>query len=141
MQETLVADQNRFEKSKIVELQTLDKRLQASSEILSKHITVSPIFQALQMLTLKTIRYTNFSYSISNDKTAKIDIKMSGVALGYSSIALQSDLFTNKEIGKNLIDPVFSNLTLDDKGNVVFDLEFSVDPSFVNYKQVFSTEN
>jgi hypothetical protein len=58
--------------------------------------------------------------------------------LGYRSIALQSDLFTQN---KNLIDPVFSNLTLDNSGNVLFDLEFLVDPSFVNYKQAFLTES
>ena len=53
---------------------------------------------------------------------------MSGLAIGYRSVALQSDLFAQN---KNLIDPVFSNLTLDDKGNVLFDLEFSVDPSLL----------
>ena len=66
----------------------------------------------------------------------KVIIKMSGVAVGYRSIALQSDLFTRN---KNLIDPVFSNLTLDNTGNVLFDLEFSVDPSFVDYKQMLLT--
>ena len=65
---------------------------------------------------------------------------MSGQAIGYRSIALQSDLFTTRDEGKNFIDPVFSNLTLDAKGNVLFDLEFSVDPSFVDYKQMLSTE-
>ena len=55
----------------------------------------------------------------------------------HDLLALQSDLFTQN---KNLIDPVFSNLALDDRGNVVFDLEFSVDPSFVDYKQVLQEE-
>jgi hypothetical protein len=62
---------------------------------------------------------------------------MTGLAVGYSSVALQSDLFAKN---KNLIDPVFSNLVLDEKGNVIFDLEFSVDPSFVDYKQMLLTE-
>jgi len=66
---------------------------------------------------------------------------MNGVAVGYRSIALQSDLFSTKDIGKNFIEPVFSNLTLDDKGNVIFDLEFSVDPSFVDYKQMLLTQS
>ena len=63
---------------------------------------------------------------------------MSGVAIGYRSIALQSDLFAKN---KNLIDPVFSNLTLDNSGNVVFDLEFSVDPNFVNYQQALMVQS
>ncbi len=136
MENDLNLAQDRFEPSKIVQLQVLDKRLKASTEILSKHIAISPIFKALQDITMKTVSYTKFSYSLDDSKNAKIDVKMSGVALGYKSVALQSDLFAQN---KYLIDPVFSNLTLDDKGNVVFDLEFSVDPNFVDYKKMLET--
>lgn len=130
---------NRFEVSKITELQLLDKRLRASSQILANHIAVTPIFQALSDLTMKTVRYTKFSYDLGTDKNSKVDVKLSGQAVSYLDVALQADLFTTKDEGKNFIDPVFSNLTLDDSGNVLFDLEFSVDPSFVNYKQTLLT--
>ncbi len=138
MKNDLNLAQNRFEPSKIVQLQVLDKRLRASSEILSKHIAISPIFEALQALTMKNVSYTKFSYNLDNSKGEKITIKMKGIAVGYKSIALQSDLFTKN---KYLIDPVFSNLLLDDKGNVVFDLEFLVDPNFVDYKKVLKTKS
>jgi hypothetical protein len=136
MDNDLVLAKNRFEPAKITQLQTLDRRLRASSDILSKHITISPIFQALQAITMKSIRYTKFSYDLNTDKNTQITIKMSGQAIGYRSVALQSDLFAKN---KNLIDPVFSNLSLDDKGNVLFDLVFSVDPSFVDYQQMLKT--
>ncbi len=132
---------NSFEPSKLTELQLLDKRLKASTEILDKHVAVTPVFQALSEITMKTVRYTKFDYTLGTDKDAKntsVTIKMSGTAVGYRSVALQSDLFA---LNKNLIDPVFSNLTLDDKGNVLFDLEFTVDPSFVNYKKILATES
>jgi len=138
MKNTLNLAKNRFEPSKINELQVLDKRLRASSEILSKHVAITPIFEALEELTLKTVRYTKFSYSVGDEASARVVVKMSGVAVGYRSVALQSDLFTKN---KNLIDPVFSNLTLDDKGSVLFDLEFSVDSNFINYKQTLLTES
>src|SRR3989344_7148005 len=47
-----------FEPSLILTLQTLDKRINASREILSEHIIISPIFKALQETTLKTVRFT-----------------------------------------------------------------------------------
>ena len=141
MEGDLSKARNRFEPSKITELQLLDKRLRASSEILSNHIAISPIFQALQAITMKTVRYTQFSYELGNDKDAMVTVKISGIATGYRSIALQSDLFTTKDEGKNFIDPVFSNLSLNEKGNVLFDLEFSVDPSFVDYKQMLMTQS
>ena len=133
MESDLNLAKNRFEPAKIAQLKLLDRRLISSDEILSKHITVSPIFEALGALTMKTVRYTKFGYDFGEKG---IIVKMSGQAIGYSSVALQADLFTKN---KNLIDPIFSNLSLDDKGNVIFDLEFLVDPSFVNYKQVIKT--
>lgn len=141
MQNTLVLARNRFEPAKIAELKLLDRRLRASSKVLASHTAVTPIFQALQAMTMKTVRFTKFSYDYGDPKDSKnkrIVVKMSGQAVGYRSVALQSDLLAQN---KNFMDPVFSNLSLDDKGNVLFDLEFSVDSTFVNYKHVLQTES
>jgi len=132
MENNLSLARNRFEPAKIAQLGVLDKRLSASSEILSKHIAITPIFKALAEITMKSVRYTNFSYSLGIDASAPITVHLEGTAVGYRSVALQSDLFAKN---KNLIDPVFSSLSLDDKGNVMFHLDFTVDPSFVDYKQ------
>ena len=135
MENDLKLAQNRFELSKINQLKLLDKRLEYANQILTNHITVSPIFQTLQDVTLKTIRYNIFGFDFAN---GKIIISISGQAVGYRSVALQADAFTKN---KNIIDPVFSNLSLDDKGNVLFDLQFSVDKSFVGYEQLLKTTN
>lgn len=137
MQNALTLAKNRFEPAKITQLQVLDKRLKAASAVLSNHVTVSPIFKALEAITMKTVRYTRFDYELGTDKNPRVTVKLSGLAVGYRSIALQSDLFAKN---KNLIDPVFSNLTLDAQGNVLFDLSFSVDPSFVNYRETLKVE-
>ncbi|MEK7113677.1 MAG: hypothetical protein AAB873_02515, partial [Patescibacteria group bacterium] len=133
MESDLNLSKNRFEPSKIVQLQVLDKRLRASDEILAKHIAISPIFKELQTVTMQTIGYTKFTYDLTNSKNGLVMIKLDGVAVGYRSVALQSDLFAKN---KNFIDPIFSNLSLDDKGNVLFELEFGVDANFVNYKKL-----
>ncbi len=138
MEKDLTVAKNRFEPTKINQLQVLDERLTASTEILSKHIAISPVFQALSEITMKSVRYTKFGYDLGKEGSEGVMIKLSGVATGYRSVALQSDLFAENE---NLIDPVFSNLSLDDKGNVLFDLAFLVDPSFVDYKQTLRTES
>ncbi|MEK7071420.1 MAG: hypothetical protein AAB943_00605 [Patescibacteria group bacterium] len=138
MEKDLDLAKNRFEPSKIVQLQILDRRLRASTEILSKHIAISPIFKALQDITMKTVRYTGFSYDLNTDKNFQVRVKMGGLAVGYRSIALQADLFSQN---KYFIDPIFSNLSLDDKGNVLFELEFSVEPSFVDYQQMIEITN
>ncbi len=133
----LAIAKNRFEPAKIAQLQQLDKRLTAATQIVAHHIAISPIFDLLEQVTLKTIRYSKFDYTLAEAPNTKLNVTMSGQAIGYRSIALQADLFTKHS--KDIIDPVFSNLSLDNKGNVVFDLSFSVDPSFVNYKQLVTT--
>ncbi|PIZ86778.1 hypothetical protein COX93_03280 [Candidatus Nomurabacteria bacterium CG_4_10_14_0_2_um_filter_30_12] len=138
MENDLNLARNRFEPSKITQLQVLDKRLNASNDILSKHIAISPIFKVLQSITMKTVGYTKFSYDFGNNIDSKINVKMNGSAKGYKSIALQSDLLAKN---KYFIDPIFSGLSLDDKGNVLFDLEFSVDPNFIDYEKTLESTN
>src|SRR6185436_16074433 len=75
MEEALNLAKERFEPSKITQLKVLDKRLRASSEVLSQHIAVSPIFAALQAITMKTIRYTKFSYSLGTEKAPKVTVQ------------------------------------------------------------------
>lgn len=130
--QSLAAAKAEFEVTLINNLQQVERRLNASQEILSNHISVSPIFAALQEATLKSVRYTKFSYSLNPEAGAeKVVVKLSGQATNYTSIALQSDLLAKNKYLKNII---FSNLALDEKGNVLFDLTFSVDPSFVSYR-------
>lgn len=119
-----------FEPSLVETLQTLDKRLTASKEVLANHVTISPIFASLEELTLKSVRFTKFTYAIPED-TKLLTVTMTGSARSYTSIALQSDMFGRN---KYFQDVVFSNLQLDSAGNVGFDLEFTVDQSYVNYK-------
>jgi hypothetical protein len=133
MERDLVLAKNRFEPEKINELQRLDKKLSAANEILKNHVAISPIFEKLNAITLKSIRYTKFSYEFDRTQNSRVLVSMSGVATGYRGIALQSDMFTKE---RYFIDPVFSNLSLDERGNVLFDLEFLVDPAFVDYKQL-----
>jgi hypothetical protein len=141
MDANLTLAKERFEPAKINQLQTLGKRISASNQILAQHVAISPIFEELQKSTMKTIRYTSFSYEFGDLKTTgsnKINVLLSGQAIGYRSIALQADLLSKN---KSILDPTFSNLTLDEKGNVLFDLEFSVDPDFIDYKQMLLSEN
>jgi len=137
MESNLNSARNRFEPAKIAELQDLDRRLSASSAILSAHIAVTPIFEQLEKITMKTVRFTSFSYTAPSETTNRVVVSMKGLGIGYRSVALQADLFSQN---KNFIDPVFANLQLDEKGNVRFDLNFFVDPGFVNYKQILLTD-
>ncbi len=131
MNTQLNAARNSFEPSLITKLQLLDKRIGSAQTLLDSHIVVSPIFKALQDSTLKSVQFTKFSYATPTNTSAAVVVNMSGKARDYTSIALQSDQLA---LNKNIHNPIFSNLTLDDKtGNVTFDLVFSVDQDLVHF--------
>jgi hypothetical protein len=120
-----------FDSNIVLELTDINRRLLSAEKLLSEHVVVSPLFTSLQDITLKTVRFTNFSFQNQVGDTKDIIVKMSGVAQSYDAIALQSDMFSKNRFLK---DPVFSNLVPDQKGNISFDLTFFVDPSFLLYK-------
>lgn len=139
---SLTEAKDRFEPAKIVELKSLNKRLDAADEILNNHIAISPVFKLLEIITLKKVRYTQFDYNINSEKENLVEIRLSGVAENYRTVALQADLLSRDErVNKYIIDPIFSNLTPDGKGNIVFDLKFTVDKALVNYKNTVERKN
>ncbi len=141
MSNQLELAKSRFEPSLISDLQTLDRRIQGADQLLAGHMIVSPLFDSLQALTLKTIRYTKFEYDIGkpdNLLSADITVDIDGQsASGYTPIALQADVFSQN---KYIKDPVFSNLTIDPFGKVNFHLTFSVDKSFVSYQEMINRQ-
>lgn len=126
-----------FEKDTIDELDLYDKRVNASKQVLSNHIVLSPMFKLLGELTIPEIQYTKFDH-INNERG--FSVKISGIATDYKSIALQADVF-NSAKGRSFKDVVFSNLIKDKNNKVIFDLEFSVDPSLLSYEKNILLEN
>lgn len=119
-----------FEPTLIYELETLDRRITASQEILDRHISVTPIMSGLSAITLKSVQFTDFDFGVGTDNKNIIEVTLKGKAKSYTAIALQAEELKKQPA---FIDPIFSNLSLDTKGNVVFDLNFEVDPAFVSY--------
>ncbi len=134
----IVLASERFDANAIAEMKLLDTRIKASEELVRNHIMLSPIFLALEEVTLKSVSYTKFEYKIITEEgVRKIMVLMTGKATSYEALALQSDaLVTNKYIK----DTIFSNLNLDDKGRVTFDLSFIVLPTFLNYQDTLNRE-
>lgn len=129
MQGSLDRAKGAFEPGLISDLQLLDTRIRAAEDILGNHVAVSPIFSLLSELTFPAVQYTSFTYSLNND-TNEVMVQMQGKATEYRWVTVQADLF-NKN--KNIKNPIFSNLTLDKTGRVIFDLSFSVDRAFATY--------
>src|SRR3989344_2575657 len=114
----------------IRELIRFDNRLASTKELISKHYILTPLFEFLEISPPVTVRFNNFSY-VMNEQGLKLSIR--GEARGYAAVALQADIFNKSSYFKNL---VFSNLTLNEKGDVNFSLEATVDDNLVSYHRM-----
>jgi hypothetical protein len=120
-----------LDEQRLYEMERLDTKMKLASSVLSNHITLTPLFDLLGANTLKTIRFNKFS----SDNGI---VKLSGMASSYEDVAVESNI-VNKIAG--IKDPSFSGLNLDDKGNVVFQLSFSIDPSHLRYNSTTVNPN
>lgn len=124
-----------FDPALIVELERLDKRIESAKQILGKHVVITPIFRLLEDTTIPLVRFNRFNYALSS--SGEIELTLSGETRGYAYVAGQSDLLGKS---KYITQHIFSNLNLDNSGNVTFDLFAVVDPSLVSYASFINRE-
>ncbi|MSR71378.1 MAG: hypothetical protein EXS50_01740 [Candidatus Taylorbacteria bacterium] len=128
-QKTLATTRQSFDPSLIDILTKLDTRFEIGKLLLSNHIAVSPFFGVLESITLKSVRFTDFTYALVG--TDRITVSMHGEGESFSSVALQSDVFGKSKFLKK---PIISNLTLSQNGNVGFDFTATIDQAGLLYK-------
>ena len=130
--ESLDRAQAAFEPGLIRELSRLSARIDSSKDLLNSHTALSAFFEHLEKVTLQTVRFSNLSISEEDGKTA---LSMNGEAESFSSIALQDQRFGDSDI---IVEPIFSNLSLDASGNVTFSFFASIDTSRIAYEETLS---
>jgi hypothetical protein len=127
----LAKAKDQFDQEFIGYVNRLNSRIETSKDLINKHVGASTIFGFLASHTLKTVSYTDFSYSYEADGTVKVVLR--GIAKSYSSIALQSEEFGKQN--QYIKSPIFSDLNPDQTGNVVFTLTALLDKNLISYQK------
>jgi len=116
----------------------VDSKLKIAVNLLNNHTAVSSLFTILQGSTLKNVRFTDFSFSYLSP--TKVTISMKGQATSFEVVAKQTEAFATSTLTRDSFkDSLFSDLNLDDKGNVNFSFLTSIDPKVVLYRNNFAT--
>ena len=118
-----------FQPATVAEFKKLSNRLAIADKLINNHIALSRVFDILEKATLKSVYFSSFSLAGADQE---FSLALEGVAKNFSSVALQSDAFSENQSLKN---PVFSNLNLNEKGGVVFSVAASVEPKILFYKE------
>ncbi len=113
------------------ELSLLKARIDAAKQLVASHHAFSLLFALMELNTAQTVRFTDFSYNVGVDK--KINLAMKGEARSYTAVAFQSDVFSKLTPLKS---PVVSGLSLQESGNIAFDVAAELDPASVSYRKL-----
>lgn len=126
--ESLKRTEGAFDADAIETLVRTDRRIEEVQGLLSKHNAPSAIFALLGELTLTSVRYDTFNFTL--DEGGAASIKLTGIADSFSSVALQSDQFG---ASKHLSDVVFSDITINAIGRVTFTIDATVSAATISY--------
>lgn len=118
-----------FDPNLIKEFSRLNQRIELSASLLNNHISITPLFALLEELTLKNVKFNTFEFSVRD--SGQIELTMDGQAANYATVVLQSDVFSENRFLKNQI---FSNINLDNSGNIGFSFNTRVDSDLVSFK-------
>lgn len=128
--ESLRTAHGQFDPEFIDQATRLSQRLSTAGSILDTHIAPSEIFRLFEEKTLKTIAFSNFTFSDSED--GGVSVVASGVGDSFKSIVLQSDEFGNTNV---LRDVLFDGVQPTEDGNVSFSFSATLVPEFILYRK------
>jgi|GEM_PF-184486 len=132
--DSLTRAQAAYDPAAIASIIRLDNRLTQTKILLQNHIAPSAIFSFLETNTLGNVRFTDYAYTI--DPNGAATLQLSGEALDFSSVALQSDAFGQS---RDLKDVLFSDINVDPAtGHIVFKMSATVDSSLILYRNAFT---
>ncbi len=117
----------------VQELVDLNSRLVSTEALVRRHRIISPVFKFLETATPKSVRYTDFGFEVTNKG---LELNMRGAATNYASLAVAAEAVNKNPFLKG---SVFSDLSLDEKGRVMFSLKAVLDPQMLSYTRFVET--
>lgn len=119
--------------SLIASIKRADNRIELAKVILDRHNATTLFFSLLENSTLKGVSFQSFEYKETDG--GKIAIAMKGEATSYGAVAIQADQLL-KNTG--VLDPVFSDFSLNQFGRVLFNVRFNIKPGDFLYASSFT---
>lgn len=113
----------------VEEFVRLRDRFSSAELLINNHVSFSQFFQALENLTIPSVRFETLSAVVEEDRTVKVE--MEGTARNFNSLAAQSAAFAGESRIKRAI---FSEITLNTTGSISFTLTAEVDPQLMIMK-------
>lgn len=142
--QSLEQKRSAFDPGLINELGAVETRVNTAQTLVDNHLAFTPIFSVVESVTLSSVQFNEMEVSYNeaggagpqanSDNQASsggVTVTLAGVGPGYATIALQSSELAEHDKIQN---PVLSDFSLNNEGNVEFSVEFNVPEEEVLYK-------
>ena len=126
------AAEDESQPSLILSLARHAKRIDVAKNLLQNHVAPSAVFALLEKNTVVSTRFTDYQYSSVNE-LGEIAVNLRGVGESFNAVALQSQETAKSQDFENA---VFSGLALDERGNVLFNMNANVKGESLLYDTV-----
>ncbi len=128
LQAELAQAENAIDTETINEMAQFSQKLRVAQSLVEKHQVISAFLTTLASSTVSTVRFDSMKYNI--DKSGNLEVRLSGQADSYASIALQENTFSQDKSFKSLS---FSDLALSNNNSVSFSIDLMVDSKLSVY--------
>ncbi len=116
------------------ELISLNDRISSAATLVAEHRVASPLFAFFEAKTPRSVRLSQFQFDMSERGPV---MAVSGLAQGYSALAFFAETVYKEP---NFREPVFSDISLDTRGNVSFNLTAKNDPALLSYEKALNRQ-
>lgn len=128
----LAKEKESFNPQAIEELKAISARLQYAKDVVDNHVAVSPLFDLLQAITLKSVYYEDFS--LSKDEKSGYKLLLRGKAPSYGLLYAQVNTYRTEP---KIREVEVVNTQLDERtGATGFEVALSLSPEVMKYVPV-----
>lgn len=120
-----------FESEDNQKILLVSDQLKSIKTLLNNHTVISPLFDALEKITLPTVKFSSFTFTHDNS-SGIVTVTVEGEAQSYASLAQQAQIFRDGQYLKNI---EFTDINLSDTGTVRTKLKAEINPDILMYTQ------
>lgn len=122
----LAAAEARISEDTVEQFVRLRDRFNSAEILINNHVAFSQFFDALEELTIQSVRFSSLNAVVEENRTVKIE--MEGSARNFNALAAQSAAFAAE---KNIKRAIFSEITLNQNNSIDFTLSAEIDPRLI----------
>jgi hypothetical protein len=135
--QSLVDARNKYEEEgTITSLIRFDDRIEEAKKLLSKHLTIIPVFVLLEENIIKNVQLKSLKFAYGGENKIKIDL--TGTAKNYDALSKQSEAFGEDPARQVISEPVISDFNLNPDGTIAFNFNALLNSELVSYEKINS---